>query len=188
MSVYRSYVYAQRSGTGTTDPFGYTNCNSIIIIIIICKDMADSSSFFISLPEDINFKIASLLQVPILPISYHACYTFQFHFHSPFYFFHVFQVRDLCALGCCSKFWRQLCFSDSIWHSLVTNRWPLLHSSLSPYIKVGYQWFFFLFFRFTQFLILPNFVNLFQFGFWVVIKTLKKNPFLRLIFMFGYIA
>jgi len=27
--------------------------------------MADSSSFFISLPEDINFKIASLLQVPI---------------------------------------------------------------------------------------------------------------------------
>ncbi|CAJ2634393.1 unnamed protein product [Trifolium pratense] len=72
----------------------------------MCKDQVDSISFFSSLPEDITFKIASLLQ-----------------------------DRDLCALGSCSKFWRQLCFSDSIWHSLVTNRWPLLHSSLSPYVK-----------------------------------------------------
>ncbi|CAI8610575.1 unnamed protein product [Vicia faba] len=66
--------------------------------------MVDAIPFFNSLPEDINFKIASLLQ-----------------------------VRDLCALSCCSKFWRQLCFSDSIWHHLLTIRWPLLHNSpLSP--------------------------------------------------------
>ncbi|XP_058758606.1 uncharacterized protein LOC131631844 [Vicia villosa] len=68
--------------------------------------MVDSIPFFNSLPEDINNKIASLLQ-----------------------------VRDLCALGCCSKFWKQLCFSDSIWQSLLTNRWPLLQSPLSPNLK-----------------------------------------------------
>ncbi|XP_050870461.1 uncharacterized protein LOC127073350 isoform X3 [Lathyrus oleraceus] len=68
--------------------------------------MADSISFFTSLPEDINFKIASLLQ-----------------------------VRDLCALGCSSKFWKQVCFSDSIWHHLLTNRWPLFRSPLSPNLK-----------------------------------------------------
>jgi hypothetical protein len=32
----------------------------------MCKDEVDSISFFSSLPEDITFKIASLLQVPIL--------------------------------------------------------------------------------------------------------------------------
>ncbi|XP_058758593.1 uncharacterized protein LOC131631831 isoform X2 [Vicia villosa] len=56
--------------------------------------MVNSISFFTSLPEDINFKIASLLQL-----------------------------------------WRQVCFSDSIWHVLLTNRWPLFHSPLSPNLK-----------------------------------------------------
>lgn len=113
---------------------------------------SSSPSLKISTSKSLHFFRFQFL-ISILPISsYHACYTFHFHFHSSFYFFHVFQVRDLCALGCCSKFWRQLCFSDSIWHSLVTNRWPLLHSSLSPYIKVGYPWFF------LSFLDSPNFL------------------------------
>ncbi|MED6182282.1 hypothetical protein PIB30_027121 [Stylosanthes scabra] len=51
------------------------------------------------LPHDVAIKIASLLQ-----------------------------VRDLCALTCCSTFWRELCVSDSIWESLVRKRWPLLTS------------------------------------------------------------
>ncbi|KAL1372567.1 hypothetical protein HN51_002692 [Arachis hypogaea] len=51
------------------------------------------------LPHDVAIKIASLLQ-----------------------------VRDLCALSCCSTFWRELCVSDSIWESLVRKRWPLLTS------------------------------------------------------------
>jgi len=42
------------------------------------------------------------------------------------------KVRDLCALGCCSRFWRELCFSDCIWESLVRNRWPLLSSFHFP--------------------------------------------------------
>ncbi|RDX64066.1 hypothetical protein CR513_57418 [Mucuna pruriens] len=60
------------------------------------KAKPDSVSLLTSLPQDVVFKIASLLQ-----------------------------VRDLCALGCCSRFWRELCFSDCIWESLVRNRWPL---------------------------------------------------------------
>ncbi|GMH28441.1 hypothetical protein Nepgr_030284 [Nepenthes gracilis] len=35
-------------------------------------------------------------------------------------------VRDVCALGCCSKFWRKVCGSDSIWVSLSRQRWPSL--------------------------------------------------------------
>ncbi|CAL0330677.1 unnamed protein product [Lupinus luteus] len=54
------------------------------------------------LPEDVAIKIVSLLH-----------------------------VRDLCSLSCCSTFSRQLCFSDSIWESLFTNRWPLFSSSTS---------------------------------------------------------
>ncbi|KAI4345473.1 hypothetical protein L6164_012597 [Bauhinia variegata] len=50
-----------------------------------------------SLPEDVVIKIASLLQ-----------------------------VRDLCSLSCCSRFWRELCGSDCIWESLARERWPLL--------------------------------------------------------------
>ncbi|KAG5011166.1 hypothetical protein AAZX31_07G233300 [Glycine max] len=67
------------------------------------KGKADSVSILSSLPEDVALKIASLLQ-----------------------------VRDLCALGCCSRFWRELCFSDCIWESLVRNRWPLLSSFHFP--------------------------------------------------------
>ncbi|CAJ1941090.1 unnamed protein product [Sphenostylis stenocarpa] len=67
------------------------------------RGKSDSVSIFSSLPEDVVLKIASLLQ-----------------------------VRDLCALGCCSRFWRELCFSDCIWESLVRNRWPLLSSFHFP--------------------------------------------------------
>ncbi|CAO2821952.1 unnamed protein product [Amaranthus hypochondriacus] len=38
-------------------------------------------------------------------------------------------VRDVCALGSCSKFWRELCESDQLWVSLTTQRWPSLHLS-----------------------------------------------------------
>ncbi|GMY27651.1 F-box-like domain-containing protein [Fagus crenata] len=61
-------------------------------------------------PDDIALKIASLLQVP-----------------------------DVCALGSCSRFWRELCASESIWESLAKDRWPSLtlfhHSSSSNAIK-----------------------------------------------------
>ncbi|XP_027332546.1 uncharacterized protein LOC113847559 isoform X2 [Abrus precatorius] len=67
------------------------------------KEKLDSIPIFTSLPQDVVFKIASLLQ-----------------------------VRDLCALGCCSRFWREHCFSDCIWESLVRNRWPLLSSFNFP--------------------------------------------------------
>ncbi|EXC03133.1 hypothetical protein L484_008465 [Morus notabilis] len=48
-----------------------------------------------SLPDDIAVKIASSLQ-----------------------------VSDLCALGSCSRFWRELCKSDCLWESLAKERWP----------------------------------------------------------------
>lgn len=59
-------------------------------------------------PSDIAFKIASLLQ-----------------------------ELDLCALGSCSRFWRELCGSDHIWAGLCRDRWPALgldikHSSSVP--------------------------------------------------------
>ncbi|KVH91374.1 uncharacterized protein LOC112528963 [Cynara cardunculus var. scolymus] len=50
-----------------------------------------------SVPSDIAFKIASLLQ-----------------------------ELDLCALGSCSRFWRELCGSDHIWAGLCRDRWPAL--------------------------------------------------------------
>ncbi|XP_054791743.1 uncharacterized protein LOC129297425 isoform X3 [Prosopis cineraria] len=50
-----------------------------------------------TLPEDVALKIVSMLS-----------------------------VRDLCALGCCSRFWRELCGSDCIWESLTRERWPSL--------------------------------------------------------------
>ncbi|XP_068664212.1 uncharacterized protein [Aristolochia californica] len=34
------------------------------------------------------------------------------------------QVPDLCSLGSCSGFWRELCASDFIWISLSRKRWP----------------------------------------------------------------
>ncbi|KAF3456139.1 hypothetical protein FNV43_RR00789 [Rhamnella rubrinervis] len=51
------------------------------------------------LPDDIALRIASLLQ-----------------------------VSDLCALGCCSRFWRRICASDCVWKSLTFERWPCLDS------------------------------------------------------------
>ncbi|XP_050240168.1 uncharacterized protein LOC126689159 isoform X1 [Quercus robur] len=50
-----------------------------------------------SIPDDIAFKIASLLQ-----------------------------VSDVCALGSCCRLWRELWGSDSIWESLAKERWPSL--------------------------------------------------------------
>ncbi|GAB4851233.1 hypothetical protein Ancab_030529 [Ancistrocladus abbreviatus] len=38
-------------------------------------------------------------------------------------------VRDVCALGSCSKFWRELCGSDPLWVSLSVRRWPSLDLS-----------------------------------------------------------
>ncbi|KAH9328773.1 hypothetical protein KI387_000881, partial [Taxus chinensis] len=38
----------------------------------------------------------------------------------------LLQVREICALGSSSVFWRQLCASDIIWVSLVRKRWPCL--------------------------------------------------------------
>ncbi|KAB1214052.1 hypothetical protein CJ030_MR5G017315 [Morella rubra] len=56
-----------------------------------------------SLPDDIALKIASLLPV---------------QFPTP--------VPDVCALGSCSRFWRELCGSNCIWQSLAKERWPYL--------------------------------------------------------------
>lgn len=33
---------------------------------------------------------------------------------------------DLCMLGSCSRFWRELCGSDHIWAGLCKHRWPAL--------------------------------------------------------------
>ncbi|GMY27650.1 F-box-like domain-containing protein [Fagus crenata] len=72
--------------------------------------MMQSECIQVSLPNDIALKIASLLQVP-----------------------------DVCALGSCSRFWNELCGSDSIWESLAKERWPSLtifhDSSSSTAIK-----------------------------------------------------
>ncbi|KAM1012324.1 hypothetical protein ACFX13_043197 [Malus domestica] len=38
-------------------------------------------------------------------------------------------VWDLCALGSCSRFWRELCKSDCVWECLVRRRWSLLEFS-----------------------------------------------------------
>ncbi|KAH9683275.1 F-box domain-containing protein [Citrus sinensis] len=54
------------------------------------------------LPEDIAFKIISFLE-----------------------------ESEVCALGCCSRFWRNLCGSDCIWESLSKQRWPLLNNESS---------------------------------------------------------
>ncbi|KAL8515548.1 hypothetical protein ACS0TY_014292 [Phlomoides rotata] len=34
------------------------------------------------------------------------------------------QVFDVCSLGSCSRFWREMCGSDCVWRSLFKNRWP----------------------------------------------------------------
>lgn len=40
------------------------------------------------------------------------------------------QVSDVCSLGCCSRFWRELCESDAVWGSLCRSRWPQV--SIAP--------------------------------------------------------
>ncbi|KAM7463042.1 hypothetical protein LguiA_031163 [Lonicera macranthoides] len=59
--------------------------------------MNQSQCIYNSLPDDIAFKITSSLQVP-----------------------------DICSLGSCSRFWRELCESDCVWASLCRDRWPAL--------------------------------------------------------------
>ncbi|XP_058078081.1 uncharacterized protein LOC131226290 isoform X2 [Magnolia sinica] len=39
------------------------------------------------------------------------------------------QVSDICSLGSCSRFWRDLCASDFLWISLSKQRWPSLDFS-----------------------------------------------------------
>ncbi|KAL9253062.1 hypothetical protein AKJ16_DCAP14487 [Drosera capensis] len=63
-------------------------------------DLEEQCIINTSLPYDLSLKIASSLQ-----------------------------VRDVCALGCCSRFWKELCGSDPIWVSLYRQRWPLLDAS-----------------------------------------------------------
>ncbi|KAH6756177.1 hypothetical protein C2S52_014584 [Perilla frutescens var. hirtella] len=50
-----------------------------------------------SLPDDIALKIASSLQ-----------------------------VFDVCSLGSCSRFWRELCAYDCVWEALCKDRWPAI--------------------------------------------------------------
>ncbi|XP_050219378.1 uncharacterized protein LOC126669855 [Mercurialis annua] len=38
------------------------------------------------------------------------------------------EVSDVCKLGSCSKFWRELCGSDCLWESLARQRWPSIPS------------------------------------------------------------
>ncbi|KAL8142807.1 hypothetical protein V2J09_015839 [Rumex salicifolius] len=38
-------------------------------------------------------------------------------------------VKEVCALGSCSRFWSQLCRSDPIWVSVSAERWPSLQFS-----------------------------------------------------------
>ncbi|KAL6517192.1 hypothetical protein OROHE_017898 [Orobanche hederae] len=56
--------------------------------------MHQSINIQISLPDDIALKIASSLQ-----------------------------VIDVCSLGSCSRFWRDLCGSDYVWEALCRDRW-----------------------------------------------------------------
>ncbi|KAL2459229.1 uncharacterized protein Fot_54918 [Forsythia ovata] len=59
--------------------------------------MSRSQSIQNSLPHDISLKITSSLQ-----------------------------VFDVCSLGSCSRFWRELCGSDCVWEALCKDRWPAL--------------------------------------------------------------
>lgn len=40
----------------------------------------------------------------------------------------LLQVLDVCSLGSCSRFWRELCGSDSVWEALCKDRWPQFFS------------------------------------------------------------
>lgn len=50
-----------------------------------------------SIPDDIALKIASSLE-----------------------------VMDVCSLGSCSRFWKELCGSDCVWEVLCKGRWPAI--------------------------------------------------------------
>ncbi|XP_050218164.1 uncharacterized protein LOC126668946 isoform X2 [Mercurialis annua] len=41
------------------------------------------------------------------------------------------QVLDICALGSCSRFFRDICASDCLWEPLAKERWPSLSSGSS---------------------------------------------------------
>ncbi|EPS60296.1 hypothetical protein M569_14505, partial [Genlisea aurea] len=34
------------------------------------------------------------------------------------------EVADVCSLGSCSRYWREICCSDSVWWALYRDRWP----------------------------------------------------------------
>ncbi|CAL9167312.1 unnamed protein product [Musa hybrid cultivar] len=36
----------------------------------------------------------------------------------------LLEASDVCSLGICSRFWRDICSSDSIWIALYGRRWP----------------------------------------------------------------
>lgn len=60
------------------------------------------------------------------PLSFDPPYDIAFRIAS------FLPVRDVCALGSCSKFWRELCGSDQLWVSLTGKRWPSLKLSDHP--------------------------------------------------------
>ncbi|KAK4783063.1 hypothetical protein SAY86_007437 [Trapa natans] len=62
------------------------------------KQMEEGIDPWSSVPQDVALKIASNMQ----------------------------QIRDVCNLGSCSRFWRELCDSDFLWECQARERWPLL--------------------------------------------------------------
>ncbi|WOL06734.1 hypothetical protein Cni_G15468 [Canna indica] len=36
----------------------------------------------------------------------------------------LLEASDVCSLACCSRFWREICASDSVWMVLYKRRWP----------------------------------------------------------------
>ncbi|KAL9237681.1 hypothetical protein vseg_012201 [Gypsophila vaccaria] len=70
-------------------------------------------NIYTSLPSDILFKIVSFLP-----------------------------VRDTCVLGSCSKWWRELCGSDSIWAGLTRDRWPSLNLPDNAHTPEGWKLFY----------------------------------------------
>ncbi|XP_075486869.1 uncharacterized protein LOC142526392 [Primulina tabacum] len=36
------------------------------------------------------------------------------------------EVMDVCSLGSCSRFWKELCGSDCVWEVLCKDRWPAI--------------------------------------------------------------
>ncbi|GBG76089.1 hypothetical protein CBR_g21749 [Chara braunii] len=37
----------------------------------------------------------------------------------------LLSVQDVCALSCCSRFWRAVCSGDEVWIQLYSRQWPL---------------------------------------------------------------